>query len=93
MASSKPKTTMNKLNRERKVRERRLDKQARKNARDATQLDHLGNPVDVQLVDHLGNPLDHLGNRIPIEDLPPALTEDGEGDEEEAAGDPDPSGV
>ena len=33
MASSKPKTTMNKLIRERKVRERRLDKQARKIAR------------------------------------------------------------
>ena len=34
MASSKPKTTMNKLNRERKVREKRLDKQARKTRRE-----------------------------------------------------------
>jgi hypothetical protein len=33
MASSKQKTTMNKLNRERKLRERRLDKEARKVAR------------------------------------------------------------
>ncbi len=33
MASSKQKTTMNKLNRERKVREKRLDKAARKLAR------------------------------------------------------------
>jgi hypothetical protein len=87
MASSKPKTTMNKLNRERKVRERRLDKQARKNARlnspEGSQvLDHLGNPVDTQLVDHLGNPLDHLGNRIPVEDLPPALSDDDDDDAE-----------
>ena len=32
-SSSKKKTTMSKLNRERKLRERRLDKQARKDAR------------------------------------------------------------
>ena len=33
MASSKRKTTMNKLNRERKLQERRVDKQAKKVAR------------------------------------------------------------
>jgi hypothetical protein len=33
MASSKAKTTMSKMNRERKVRERRLNKEARKTAR------------------------------------------------------------
>ncbi|HET9073562.1 MAG TPA: hypothetical protein VFN48_03205 [Solirubrobacteraceae bacterium] len=48
MASSKAKTTMNKLNRERKVRERRLNKEARKTARvnspeaeEAMHVDHL----------------------------------------------------
>ena len=36
MASSKAKTTMSKLNRERKVRERRFNKEARKAARTNT---------------------------------------------------------
>ena len=40
MASSKPKTTMNKLNRERKVREKRLDKEARKVARQNMPAEH-----------------------------------------------------
>jgi hypothetical protein len=39
MASSKQKTTMNKLNRERKVREKRLDKAARKVARANGEID------------------------------------------------------
>jgi hypothetical protein len=51
MASSKQKTTMNKLNRERKLRERRLDKEARKVARmnapaeAEIQLDENGEPI------------------------------------------------
>jgi hypothetical protein len=51
MASSKQKTTMNKLNRERKLRERRLDKEARKVARmnapaeAEVQLDEHGQPI------------------------------------------------
>jgi hypothetical protein len=54
MASSKPKTTMNKLNRERKVREKRLDKAARKVARQ-----NAAPPLD-----EFGYPLDEFGNRI-----------------------------
>ncbi len=46
MASSKPKTTMNKLNRERKVRERRLDKAARKVARMNETPDASAQPAD-----------------------------------------------
>ncbi len=46
MASSKPKTTMNKLNRERKVRERRLDKAARKVARMNESPDAQAQPAD-----------------------------------------------
>lgn len=51
MASSKQKTTMNKLNRERKLRERRLDKEARKVARmnapaePEVQYDENGEPI------------------------------------------------
>ena len=51
MASSKQKTTMNKLNRERKLRERRLDKEARKVARmnapaePEVQFDENGEPI------------------------------------------------
>ena len=66
MASGgKKKTTMAKLNREAKLRERRLDKQARKDARklaasqpdqpDEVLTDHLGEPL--QITDHLGEPL------------------------------------
>jgi hypothetical protein len=47
MASSKPKTTMNKLNRERKVREKRLDKEARKIARQNMPADHHLRPHDL----------------------------------------------
>lgn len=47
MASgTKRKTTMAKLNRERKLRERRLDKQARKVARKQAATDHPGQPGD-----------------------------------------------
>jgi len=52
MASSgKKKTTMAKLTRESKLRERRLDKQAKKDARrhaPAPQLDSSGDPVDAR---------------------------------------------
>ncbi len=47
MASSKPKTTMNKLNRERKVREKRLDKEARKIARQNMPAEHHLRPHDL----------------------------------------------
>jgi hypothetical protein len=47
MASSgKRKTTMAKLNRERKLRERRLDKQAKKEARKQAAADHANEPSD-----------------------------------------------
>jgi hypothetical protein len=47
MASSgKKKTTMAKLNRERKLRERRLDKQAKKEARKHAPVYHQGQPGD-----------------------------------------------
>ena len=48
MASSgKKKTTMAKLNRERKLRERRVDKQARKDARKRASADQQGQSGDV----------------------------------------------
>ncbi len=62
MASSKPKTTMNKLNRERKVRERRLDKQARKVARQNA-------PADTQV------PGDHLEYWVDAPDVTPTSSE------------------
>jgi len=47
MASgAKKKTTMAKLNRERKLRERRLDKQAKKNARKQASADDTGHSGD-----------------------------------------------
>jgi hypothetical protein len=47
MASSgKKKTTMGKLNRERKLRERRLDKQAKKDARKQASADQQGQSGD-----------------------------------------------
>ena len=47
MASSgKKKTTMAKLTRESRLRERRLDKQARKDARKLTPADHADGPDD-----------------------------------------------
>jgi hypothetical protein len=47
MASSgKKKTTMAKLTRESRLRERRLDKQARKEARKQTSAQHSGQPGD-----------------------------------------------
>jgi hypothetical protein len=57
MASSgKKKTTMSKLNRERKLRERRLDKQFRKDARKQAAIDGPP-PGDEPLLDEDGNPL------------------------------------
>jgi hypothetical protein len=69
MASSgKRKTTMAKLTRESRLRERRLEKKARKDRRkqaaiDGPGLDEFGNPVapvdelgDLPLVDEFGNP-------------------------------------
>jgi hypothetical protein len=69
MASSgKRKTTMAKLTRESRLRERRLEKKARKDRRkqaaiDGPGLDELGNPLapidelgDLPLVDEFGNP-------------------------------------
>ena len=48
MASGgKKKTTMGKLNRERKLRERRVDKQTRKDARKQALADRQGQPSDV----------------------------------------------
>jgi hypothetical protein len=65
MASSgKKKTTMAKLTRESKLRERRLDKQAKKDARrnaPAPELDALGNPVDMA-----------SGEPVPPDDAQPA---------------------
>jgi hypothetical protein len=52
MASSgKQKTTMAKLNRERKMRERRMDKQARKDARKLGLIDE---PEDTAVVERVG---------------------------------------
>ncbi len=66
MASSKQKTTMNKLNRERKLRERRLDKEARKVAR----ANAAGEPQvesGEQLFDAFGDPIESFGD--PIESI------------------------
>ena len=52
MASrSKKKTTMAKLNRESKLRERRIDKQARKDARKRAAADQPAEPTDQPLGD------------------------------------------
>jgi hypothetical protein len=52
-SSSKKKTTMAKMNRETAVRERRLRKQAKKDARkQAAAAGHPGEPSDVPTVDH-----------------------------------------
>jgi hypothetical protein len=45
-SSSKRKTTMAKLNRERRLIERRLEKQAKKNARKQASLQQAGQPGD-----------------------------------------------
>jgi hypothetical protein len=47
-ANAKKKTTMAKLDRERKMRERRLDKQARKDARKLAAANPLGAPDDAE---------------------------------------------
>ncbi|MCW3067301.1 MAG: hypothetical protein JWN32_4473 [Solirubrobacterales bacterium] len=53
MASKgKKKTTMAKLNREAKLRERRIDKQARKDARKRGLAEHHGTPGDQLTVDN-----------------------------------------
>jgi hypothetical protein len=75
MASNgKKKTTMAKLNREAKLREKRLDKQARKDARRLAPaeptyrtLDEFGQPVDE--VDGLDRPVEGL---VPDDALEPA---------------------
>jgi hypothetical protein len=71
MASSKQKTTMNKLNRERKVRERRIDKEARKlaraNAPAETEFrphDEFQNPV---ISEPAGGPAEEPAPSAPIE--------------------------
>jgi len=52
MASrGKKKTTMAKLARESRLRERRLDKQAKKDARKHAALQHTAEPVDALTVD------------------------------------------
>jgi hypothetical protein len=65
MASSKKKTTMNKLNRERKLRERRVDKQAKKLARANGLLETPVEPGD-ELQDELGEPAEPLAPATPI---------------------------
>jgi hypothetical protein len=50
-SSSKKKTTMKKLNRENAVRERRLRKQAKKNARKQAAADGPGGPSDTRTGD------------------------------------------
>ncbi len=68
MASSKKKTTMNKLNRERKLRERRLDKQAKKIARANGELPTQAEPIDdLPFVDEF-QPADELE---PADELQP----------------------
>ena len=47
-SSAKKKTTMKKLNRENAVRERRLRKQAKKNARKQAATDDAGGPIDTR---------------------------------------------
>jgi hypothetical protein len=64
MASSKQKTTMNKLNRERKLRERRLDKEARKVARMNAPADTEARPGD-PLQDELGEPAELTSQPAP----------------------------
>lgn len=46
MASSNRKTTMAKLNRERRLRERRVEKQVKKNLRKRAAADHAGQRAD-----------------------------------------------
>jgi hypothetical protein len=70
MASSKQKTTMNKLNRERKLRERRVDKELRKLARANGEADAQAQPDD-QLQDHTDGADDVAASSGPIT-LPPA---------------------
>jgi hypothetical protein len=61
-SSSKRKTTMAKLNRERKLQERRLEKQAKKDARKREAADASGPPGDT-LAD--SNPLSQPGQPLP----------------------------
>jgi hypothetical protein len=55
-SSNKKKTTMGKLNRERALRERRIDKEMRKQARKLAAIDALENP-DGHLLGEDGEPL------------------------------------
>ena len=66
MASSKQKTTMNKLNRERKLRERRIDKQARKLARANGEVDTQDHSPE-QLDDGIGELVAPPVSSSPIE--------------------------
>lgn len=60
MASSNRKTTMNKLNRERKLRERRIDKQVRKDIRKRAAEDGSESGDGRNEVDHAQDEFAHL---------------------------------
>jgi hypothetical protein len=62
-SSNKKKTTMGKLNRERALRERRIDKEMRKQARKLAAIDALENP-DGQLLGEDGEPLTDDGELV-----------------------------
>jgi hypothetical protein len=62
-SSNKKKTTMGKLNRERALRERRIDKEMRKQARKLAASDALENP-DRQLLGEDGEPLTDDGELV-----------------------------
>ncbi len=59
-SNGKKKTTMAKLNRESKLRERRLDKQARKDARKQAAVDHPGGMIEM--------PTPEIDESAPLED-------------------------
>ncbi|MHB8691055.1 MAG: hypothetical protein ACYDHH_07385 [Solirubrobacteraceae bacterium] len=62
-SSNKKKTTMGKLNRERALRERRIDKEMRKQARKLAAIDALENP-DGHLLGEDGEPLTDDGELV-----------------------------
>jgi hypothetical protein len=73
-SNAKRKTTMAKLNRERRLRERRAEKQAKKEARRQASADGTGSPGDVEIAD---------------ESIEPRTAEDALGPGSSAATDPD----
>jgi len=79
MASSgKKKTTMAKLNRERKLRERRLDKQAKKDARKQAPTDQQGQSGDALTSDDATTISRSLGNTTALtrpDPVDPALVD------------------